>query len=63
MTIVLDRVPCRLKCACTVCQVMERGYNKVMVLEDDIRFEPFFRQKVSHIMAETLQLELDWDLV
>jgi collagen beta-1,O-galactosyltransferase len=42
---------------------MERGYNKVMVLEDDIRFEPFFRQKVSHIMAETLQLELDWDLV
>ncbi|KDR07691.1 hypothetical protein L798_02745, partial [Zootermopsis nevadensis] len=44
-------------------QVVERGYNRVMVLEDDIRFEPFFRQKVSHVMAEMQQLELDWDLV
>jgi GR25 family glycosyltransferase involved in LPS biosynthesis len=50
-------------CFLTVCQVVERGYNEVMVLEDDIRFEPFFRQKVSHMMAEMQQLQLDWDLV
>jgi collagen beta-1,O-galactosyltransferase len=47
----------------TVHQVVERGYNQVMVLEDDIRFEPFFRQKVSQMMAEMHQLQLDWDLV
>jgi collagen beta-1,O-galactosyltransferase len=44
-------------------QVVERGYNTVVVLEDDIRFEPFFRQKVSHMIAEMQQLDLDWDLV
>ena len=47
----------------TAHQVAERGYGEVMVLEDDIRFEPFFRQKVSHMMAEMRQLQLDWDLV
>jgi hypothetical protein len=50
-------------CLMTAHQVVERGYSEVMVLEDDIRFEPFFRQKVSHMMAEMHQLQLDWDLV
>ena len=50
-------------CLMTAHQVVERGYSEVMVLEDDIRFEPFFRQKVSHMMAEMRQLQLDWDLV
>lgn len=44
-------------------QVFERGYNEVMVLEDDIRFEPFFRQKMAQMMAEIHQLHIDWDLV
>jgi collagen beta-1,O-galactosyltransferase len=47
----------------SVHQVVERGYNEVMVLEDDIRFEPFFRQKMSHMMAEIHQLQIVWDLV
>jgi collagen beta-1,O-galactosyltransferase len=47
----------------SVRQVAERGYNKVMVLEDDIRFEPFFKHKVSYMMAEMQQLDVDWDLV
>jgi collagen beta-1,O-galactosyltransferase len=50
-------------CLVTAHQVVERGYGEVMVLEDDIRFEPFFRQKVSHMMAEMHHLQLDWDLV
>ncbi|XP_067012190.1 glycosyltransferase 25 family member [Anabrus simplex] len=43
--------------------VVENGFREVMVLEDDIRFEPFFRQKVLNIMAEIRELNLHWDLV
>ncbi|XP_063244837.1 glycosyltransferase 25 family member-like [Bacillus rossius redtenbacheri] len=44
-------------------QVVEQGYSRVMVLEDDIRFEPFFRQKVAGLLAELRDLSLRWDLV
>ncbi|XP_012220536.2 glycosyltransferase 25 family member isoform X2 [Linepithema humile] len=44
-------------------KVLERGYERVMVLEDDVRFEPFFRQKVNYILAELFDLGTQWDLV
>ncbi|GLG96306.1 Glycosyltransferase 25 family member [Gryllus bimaculatus] len=44
-------------------EVLAHGDQKVMVLEDDIRFEPFFRQKVARLMAELESLNIDWDLV
>ncbi|XP_046603252.1 glycosyltransferase 25 family member [Neodiprion virginianus] len=44
-------------------KVVESGYDRVMVLEDDIRFEPYFRQKVSFITSEVERLKIDWDLV
>jgi collagen beta-1,O-galactosyltransferase len=34
-----------------------------MVLEDDVRFEPFFREKVNFVLAELSDLEIEWDLV
>lgn len=34
-----------------------------MVLEDDVWFEPFFRQKIEALLEELEVLKLDWDLV
>ncbi|XP_050448494.1 glycosyltransferase 25 family member [Cataglyphis hispanica] len=44
-------------------KVLEHGYKSVMVLEDDVRFEPFFRQKVNYVLAELSYLGIEWDLV
>lgn len=44
-------------------QIVEREEKTVMVLEDDVRFEPFFRRKVSALLEEMKQLQLNWDLM
>ncbi|XP_029173032.1 glycosyltransferase 25 family member isoform X2 [Nylanderia fulva] len=44
-------------------KMLEYGYKNVMVLEDDVRFEPFFRQKVNYVLAELSDLGIEWDLV
>ncbi|KAG8296487.1 hypothetical protein J6590_056046 [Homalodisca vitripennis] len=43
--------------------VVQSGDEVVMVLEDDVRFEAFFRQKVEALLDELKSLALDWDLV
>ncbi|KAF4522607.1 hypothetical protein B566_EDAN003588 [Ephemera danica] len=43
--------------------VVSRGLRQVMVLEDDIRFEPFFRSKLVSLLNELQHLDIDWDLV
>ncbi|KAG8038300.1 hypothetical protein G9C98_006627 [Cotesia typhae] len=43
--------------------VIDNNYDKVMVLEDDVRFEPFFRNKVNFILKELDRLKINWDLV
>ncbi|XP_011877481.1 PREDICTED: glycosyltransferase 25 family member isoform X1 [Vollenhovia emeryi] len=44
-------------------KVLEHGYKSIMVLEDDVRFEPFFRQKVDYVLAELSDLGIEWDLI
>ena len=44
-------------------QIIKNGYNKVVVFEDDIRFEPYFRRRLGYIMEEVDYLRLDWDLM
>ncbi|GAB1863997.1 Glycosyltransferase 25 family member [Camponotus japonicus] len=44
-------------------KVLEHGYKNVMVLEDDVRFEPFFRQKVNYVLEELSALRIEWDLI
>ncbi|EZA57456.1 Glycosyltransferase 25 family member [Ooceraea biroi] len=44
-------------------KVLKHGYEKVLVLEDDIHFEPFFRQKVNYVLVELSDLKIKWDLV
>ncbi|XP_022902450.2 glycosyltransferase 25 family member [Onthophagus taurus] len=43
-------------------EIVENNYQSVLVLEDDIRFEPFFRPKVINLMQELKELG-NWDLV
>lgn len=43
-------------------ETVEKQYENVLVLEDDVRFEPFFRAKVERLMDDLHRLG-DWDLV
>uniref|UniRef100_A0AAX7V2L4 Glycosyl transferase family 25 domain-containing protein n=1 Tax=Astatotilapia calliptera TaxID=8154 RepID=A0AAX7V2L4_ASTCA len=44
-------------------QVVERDLQKVLVLEDDVRFEPRFKRRLQAIMDDTDNTQLDWDLI
>ncbi|XP_010779682.1 procollagen galactosyltransferase 2-like, partial [Notothenia coriiceps] len=43
-------------------QVVENGIPKVLVLEDDVRFEPRFKRRIQSIMDDVDKTQLDWDL-
>ena len=43
--------------------VVKNQYDKVIVFEDDIRFEPYFKAKIEHLHHELESLSLDWDLI
>ncbi|KAK4326790.1 hypothetical protein Pmani_002716 [Petrolisthes manimaculis] len=42
--------------------IANNGYEKVLLFEDDIRFEPYFIEKVIHMRNEADSL-VDWDLI
>ncbi|XP_076008901.1 procollagen galactosyltransferase 2 [Genypterus blacodes] len=44
-------------------QMIERGLQKVLVLEDDVRFEPRFKRRMQAIMDAVEKAQLDWDLI
>ena len=44
-------------------QVVERGLKQVLVLEDDVRFEPRFKRRLQAIMEDIDKTQLDWDLM
>lgn len=44
-------------------QVIESGFQKVLVLEDDVRFEPRFKRRLQAIMDDIDKAQLDWDLM
>lgn len=48
---------------CVFCQVLERGLESVLVLEDDVRFEPRFKRRMQAIMDDINKAQLDWDLM
>lgn len=43
--------------------VLEKKYSAVVVFEDDLRFEPYFRTKLRNIMEEVAIKVPDWDLI
>lgn len=43
--------------------VVDNEHKTVLLFEDDIRFEPFFREYVSSLLKHVEDLALDWDLI
>ncbi|KAF7695615.1 procollagen galactosyltransferase 2 precursor [Silurus meridionalis] len=44
-------------------QMVEKGLQRVLVLEDDVRFEPRFKRRLQTIMQDVEKVQLDWDLI
>ncbi|XP_032123812.1 procollagen galactosyltransferase 1 [Sapajus apella] len=44
-------------------QVVDRGLEKSLVFEDDLRFEIFFKRRLMNLMRDVEREGLDWDLI
>ncbi|CAL1530548.1 unnamed protein product [Lymnaea stagnalis] len=44
-------------------EVVEKNYKKILIFEDDVRFEPYFRKKLFNLMYELEHTFDVWDLV
>lgn len=42
---------------------MERSLDTSLVIEDDLRFEVFFKRRLMNLMSEVEREGLDWDLM
>uniref|UniRef100_A0AAY4DHQ9 procollagen galactosyltransferase n=1 Tax=Denticeps clupeoides TaxID=299321 RepID=A0AAY4DHQ9_9TELE len=44
-------------------EIVARGLKTTLVLEDDLRFEVFFKRRLQNLMREVESEGLDWDLI
>ncbi|TTL72951.1 Procollagen galactosyltransferase 1 [Bagarius yarrelli] len=44
-------------------EIVERGLKTSLVIEDDLRFEIFFKRRLKNLMNEVEKEGLDWDLI
>eukprot|EP00058_Branchiostoma_floridae_P008205 XP_002593693.1 hypothetical protein BRAFLDRAFT_107673 [Branchiostoma floridae] len=44
-------------------EIVEKNLDWVLVFEDDIRFEPFFKRRMYKMLNEIEEIRLDWDLM
>ncbi|KAM3863671.1 procollagen galactosyltransferase 1 [Diretmus argenteus] len=44
-------------------EIVERGLHSSLVIEDDLRFEIFFKRRLKNVMSEVESEGLDWDLI
>ncbi|KAJ8373190.1 hypothetical protein AAFF_G00270230 [Aldrovandia affinis] len=44
-------------------EIVERGLKISLVIEDDLRFEVFFKRRLQNLMMELKSEGLDWDLI
>uniref|UniRef100_A0A8C5VYZ7 procollagen galactosyltransferase n=1 Tax=Microcebus murinus TaxID=30608 RepID=A0A8C5VYZ7_MICMU len=44
-------------------EVVDRGLQKALVFEDDLRFEIFFKRRLMNLMRDVEREGLDWDLI
>ncbi|XP_078686961.1 procollagen galactosyltransferase 1-A-like isoform X1 [Branchiostoma floridae x Branchiostoma belcheri] len=44
-------------------EMVEKNLDWVLVFEDDIRFEPFFKRRMYKMLNEIEEIRLDWDLI
>ena len=43
--------------------MVEQKLKRVLILEDDVDFEPKFKKNLKLLLDETETLQLDWDLM
>uniref|UniRef100_A0A8C1ERJ6 procollagen galactosyltransferase n=1 Tax=Cyprinus carpio carpio TaxID=630221 RepID=A0A8C1ERJ6_CYPCA len=44
-------------------EIVDRGLEASLVIEDDLRFEVFFKRRLQNLMEEIESQRLDWDLI
>lgn len=44
-------------------EIVDRGLKTSLVIEDDLRFEIFFKRRLQNLMHEIQSQRLDWDLI
>ncbi|XP_059848159.1 procollagen galactosyltransferase 1 isoform X1 [Hypanus sabinus] len=44
-------------------EIVDRGLQKSVLFEDDLRFEIFFKRRLKYLMKEVEKTKLDWDLI
>ncbi|XP_030061214.1 procollagen galactosyltransferase 2 isoform X2 [Microcaecilia unicolor] len=44
-------------------EVVDRGLEKSLLIEDDARFEPQFKRRLMKLMDDIEEIQLDWDLI
>ncbi|KAL0151408.1 hypothetical protein M9458_053317, partial [Cirrhinus mrigala] len=44
-------------------EIVDRGLKTSLVIEDDLRFEVFFKRRLQNLMDEIKSQRLDWDLM
>uniref|UniRef100_A0A8C1EQQ3 procollagen galactosyltransferase n=1 Tax=Cyprinus carpio carpio TaxID=630221 RepID=A0A8C1EQQ3_CYPCA len=44
-------------------EIVDRGLKTSLVIEDDLRFEVFFKRRLQNLMEEIESQRLDWDLI
>ncbi|XP_046336302.1 inactive glycosyltransferase 25 family member 3-like [Haliotis rufescens] len=44
-------------------EMMEKGYERVLVFEDDVRFEAYFRKKFAYMLKEAQDYVPSWELI
>ncbi|GCC35546.1 hypothetical protein chiPu_0014031 [Chiloscyllium punctatum] len=44
-------------------EIVDRGLQTSVVIEDDLRFEIFFKRRLKYLMKEVEKVALDWDLI
>lgn len=44
-------------------QIVEQGLQASLVIEDDLRFEVFFKRRLKNLLSEVQSESLNWDLM
>ncbi|XP_067662552.1 probable inactive glycosyltransferase 25 family member 3 isoform X2 [Haliotis asinina] len=44
-------------------EMMEKGYERILVFEDDVRFEAYFRKKFKYMLKEAQDHVPNWELI
>ncbi|XP_064395699.1 uncharacterized protein LOC135342770 [Halichondria panicea] len=44
-------------------QMMTEGLNQILILEDDVVFEPYFRHDLTRVLEEANRITPNWDLI